>query len=148
MSPGLAPPRIWDRRSGVRDCSGYCQAWEFCGCYLALKEVTDEALRTYDAFWIFLISGFFLATWDALSQQSPTPGLVREPSREPNRISILVQLQHKVESRLFRAASRFSDLAALMENIHTKHLAAFTDASGEFLNSAGAEICNNKLECS
>jgi hypothetical protein len=50
------------------------------------------------AFRIFLTAGFFLAGWDALSQQSPTPGLVHEPSLEPNRIDELVQLQHQVES--------------------------------------------------
>ena len=55
-------------------------------------------LSALTAFQIVLTSGFFLVAWDALSQQSPTPGLVREPSPEPNRIDELVQLQHKVES--------------------------------------------------
>jgi hypothetical protein len=49
------------------------------------------------AFRILLTSGFFVTAWDALSQQSPTPALVREPGPEPNRIDELVQLQHKVE---------------------------------------------------
>jgi hypothetical protein len=48
------------------------------------------------AFRIFLTAGFFVPAWDALSQQSSTPGL--GPSPEPNRIDELVQLQHKVET--------------------------------------------------
>jgi hypothetical protein len=55
-------------------------------------------LRALTAFKIVLTSGFFLAAWDALSQQSPTPGLVHESSPEPHGIDELVQLQHKVES--------------------------------------------------
>jgi hypothetical protein len=50
------------------------------------------------AFRIFLTAGFFVPAWDALSQQSPTPAVVSEPSPEPDRIDELVQLQRKVES--------------------------------------------------
>jgi hypothetical protein len=55
------------------------------------------------AFHIILASGFIAPLWDALSQESPSPGPASASSPAPNRSDALFQLQQKVQSNRLNA---------------------------------------------